>query len=50
MPESENTMYIRSNGIGIEGIKDQYADGKAAKVRKKNSLNFSSSKKLNFSL
>lgn len=32
MPESENTMYIRSNGVGSEGIPDQYADGKAAKV------------------
>lgn len=32
MPESENTMFIRSNGISAEGIKDQYADGKAAKV------------------
>ena len=32
MPESENTMYIRSNGISAEGTRDQYADGKAAKV------------------
>lgn len=36
MPESENTMYIRSNGVGSEGVKDQYADGKAAKVIKEN--------------
>lgn len=33
MPESENTMYIRSNGISAEGTRDQYADGKAAKVK-----------------
>lgn len=32
MPESGNTMFIRSNGISAEGIRDQYADGKAAKV------------------
>jgi glycine N-methyltransferase len=32
MPESENTMFIRSNGISAEGTRDQYADGKAAKV------------------
>jgi len=32
MPESDNTMFIRSNGISAEGIRDQYADGKAAKV------------------
>ncbi|CRK99815.1 CLUMA_CG013123, isoform A [Clunio marinus] len=32
MPESENTMFIRSDGISAEGIRDQYADGKAAKV------------------
>jgi len=32
MPESENTMLIRSNGISAEGVRDQYADGKAAKV------------------
>lgn len=32
MPESENTMYIRSNGVSSEGVPDQYADGKAAKV------------------
>jgi glycine N-methyltransferase len=32
MPESDNTMFIRSNGISAEGVRDQYADGKAAKV------------------
>lgn len=32
MPESENTMLIRSHGISAEGVRDQYADGKAAKV------------------
>lgn len=32
MPESDNTMFIRSNGISAEGLRDQYADGKAAKV------------------
>lgn len=29
---AENMLTIRSLGIGSEGIKDQYADGKAAKV------------------
>lgn len=33
MPESvEDTMFRRSNGISAEGVKDQYSDGKAAKV------------------
>ncbi|KAG5679918.1 hypothetical protein PVAND_009454 [Polypedilum vanderplanki] len=32
MPESEQTMFMRSNGISAEGTRDQYADGKAAKV------------------
>ncbi|CAO1393087.1 unnamed protein product [Diamesa hyperborea] len=32
MPESDNTMVIRSNGISAEGVRDQYADGRAAKV------------------
>lgn len=32
MPESDNTMFIRSNGISAQGVRDQYADGKAAKV------------------
>lgn len=26
MPESDNTMIIRSNGISAEGVRDQYAD------------------------
>lgn len=26
MPESDNTMVIRSNGISAEGVRDQYAD------------------------
>lgn len=32
MPESDNTMLIRSPGISAAGVRDQYADGKAAKV------------------
>lgn len=30
MPESDTT--VRSNGVSTERVKDQYADGKAAKV------------------
>lgn len=29
---ADNVMQSRSNGISAEGIRDQYADGRAAKV------------------
>lgn len=31
MPESGKTMFTSSNITSVEGFKDQYADGKAAK-------------------
>ena len=34
MPESDTTMSVQTNGVSIETVKDQYADGKAAKVWK----------------
>lgn len=34
MPESDSTMSVRLNGTTADGVRDQYADGKAAKVWK----------------
>ena len=32
MPEADSIFHARSDGISASGIRDQYADGKAAKV------------------
>lgn len=32
MPEADSVFRARSDGISAEGVRDQYADGKAAKV------------------
>lgn len=32
MPEQDSVFQSRSDGISAEGVRDQYADGKAAKV------------------
>lgn len=32
MPQADTTFQARSDGISAEGVRDQYADGKAAKV------------------
>lgn len=32
MPEADIVFHTRSAGISAEGVRDQYADGKAAKV------------------
>lgn len=32
MPDQDSTFQSRSDGISAEGVRDQYADGKAAKV------------------
>lgn len=32
MPQADTVFQSRSNGISAEGVRDQYADGKAAKV------------------
>ena len=32
MPNADTVIQARSSGISAEGVRDQYADGKAAKV------------------
>jgi glycine N-methyltransferase len=32
MPQADSVFRARSDGISAEGVRDQYADGKAAKV------------------
>jgi glycine N-methyltransferase len=32
MPQADSAFQQRSDGISAEGVRDQYADGKAAKV------------------
>lgn len=32
MPDTDSVFHARSDGISAAGVRDQYADGKAAKV------------------